>query len=266
MTDESQRLVRLIGNGATGGGLPLPVAFGAVVQELLDNGPADRETLTELVRDALAYKEKRILSAAWRTWEDFTRDILGQLCSAGVIEQVGNSSFYHLPRWFVPGQRYMVIPVKDIGITVWDKEVRAQRERNAALRLEVRRLLTQYERADPTALKYLADADEALGMTGEAPPFDDDSGEKPRKKFRHGMTTYFREFWKTAPVGEWFSIRDIALMWEKDNPDQPPVGEADNSGSMRKVARDMVEAGVLERRVTVIKGSTRKITYRKLPD
>ena len=81
MDDGLKRIIRLVGDGRdemSGGGLPLPDAFAAVLQYLLDSGPALQEVLTKKVMEALSFKEMRVL-AIWGSWEFFTDDIICQL-------------------------------------------------------------------------------------------------------------------------------------------------------------------------------------------
>jgi len=110
------RLVRLVGNGdASGGGLPLQDAFTAVLQELLDHGPAAAGHLTGVTSAALSYKHARV-TATWKTWDDFTADILAQLADAGLVTE--NEGKWMLTGKFTPGRRHVIIPSVNIGVTV----------------------------------------------------------------------------------------------------------------------------------------------------
>jgi len=110
------RLVRLVGNGdASGGGLPLPDAFAAVLQELLDHGPAAGGHLTGVTNAALSYKHARV-TATWKTWDDFTADILAQLADAGLVTE--RDGKWMLTGKFTPGKRHVIIPSANIGVTV----------------------------------------------------------------------------------------------------------------------------------------------------
>lgn len=125
------RLVRLVGDGdASGGGLPLPDAFTAVLQELLDHGPATSSALTELMIDTLSFKTKRVM-ATWKTWPDFTADILDQLADAKLITWAEDDSAIPERRWtltekFTPGVRQVIIPEAGIGVIVRRQEERAR--------------------------------------------------------------------------------------------------------------------------------------------
>lgn len=148
------RVVRLVGNGdTTGGGLPLPVAFGAVVQELLDNGPASFRDLVAVVTASMSLKEARILGreSAWCTWDDFTRDILSQLSGVDgdavrvitrVITCLGDT--YCLAPGFMSGV-HLVIRSPKVYFTVWDKETRLEEEKRTRSLMNARRILADAE-------------------------------------------------------------------------------------------------------------------------
>lgn len=125
------RLVRLVGDGdASGGGLPLPDAFTAVLQELLDHGPATTSLLTELMIDTLSYKTKRVM-ATWKSWDDFTADILDQLADTGLITWAEDDIAVPDRRWqltekFTPGTRQVIIPEAGIGVIVRTQAERAR--------------------------------------------------------------------------------------------------------------------------------------------
>jgi hypothetical protein len=164
----SDEIVRLIGDGdrASGGSVPLPDAFIAVTEELLDNGPATFKTLNGIVSDVLAYKETRILACAWRTWEDFTQDILTRLTAINVIEK-NRFGLWEVTDEFVPGRRYEAFPGRSsIGFTARDKATREVWNDNSGALLKLRPILTEirerYPKANPQAVKYLMDAEEIL--------------------------------------------------------------------------------------------------------
>lgn len=164
------RLVRLIGtgDGDSGGGLPLPDAFSAIVTELMDHGAMSFESLAGLMKSVMSFKEKRVLSI-WITWEEFTRDITDQLRDMNLVTESGGK--YSLMPGFVSGQRYVVIPEADIGITVWDSRTRAERDANTMMRQEIRKMMSdrRFARADSTAHLHLRDAESLLteALTGK---------------------------------------------------------------------------------------------------
>jgi hypothetical protein len=158
-------LFRLTGTGdrASGGDIPLPDALIAVVEELLDHGSAHSEKLNELVYSALSYKEARILSAAWRTWQDFTLDILERLTDIDVVA-VTPYGRYVISTTFVPGRKYEFIP--GITFTVRDKKTREEWDDNSAALLKIRPVLydirDKLSHVDPHALKHIMDAESIL--------------------------------------------------------------------------------------------------------
>jgi hypothetical protein len=83
---------------------------------------------------------------------------------------------YSLYPDFTPGQRCVVIPEADIGVTVHSRQARERREGNTTLRQEIRRLLASWPGTDARARKLLSEAEEmltaALGETelAERPP------------------------------------------------------------------------------------------------
>lgn len=142
-----QRMTRLIGDG--GGGIPLSDAFGAVAEYLLDHGSVRYGELVKLLMDRLALKEERILSSAWRTWEDFTTDILDQMSNVDddarpVLMNI--NGLYLLGPGFMPGERYRMFSNLDIGFEVHTKEERERRDRNAQYLMLVRGVLAEHDR------------------------------------------------------------------------------------------------------------------------
>src|SRR5712692_7575808 len=128
---DNERLDRLASEVRRGGGLPLPLLFGALLEDLLDNGPASSGRLTKITSDVLAAKTAK-LAETWRgSWEWLTDDAMQQLRSRGLAE-VNGDGLWHLGDKFEPGKRLEVIP-KRAGlnaadhVTVWDKAEREAR-------------------------------------------------------------------------------------------------------------------------------------------
>lgn len=165
MAGES-RVARLIGDGdMTGGGLPLPVVFTAVTEDLLDNGEAGFNSLLRTIRKSIAIKEARILGGAWRTWEDFARDVIAQMCDAGVLaegEGIDGLSSWHISDGFEPGKWHNVIPGPDIGFTAWGREARVQHEANSGLLMALREAKARYPDASKSALWFVTAAEDDL--------------------------------------------------------------------------------------------------------
>jgi hypothetical protein len=142
-----QRMMRLIGDG--GGGIPLSEAFGAVAEYILDHDSARYGELVKLLMSRLALKEERILSSAWRTWEDFTTDILDQMSNVDddarpILMNINGQ--YLLGAGFIPGQWYSMFRDLDIGFKVHTKEERERRDRNARHLMIVRGVLAEHDR------------------------------------------------------------------------------------------------------------------------
>lgn len=151
---DSDRLIRLAGDSkkASGGGLPLPDVFTAVIQELLDHGPQDDTVLVKVIMGKFSgLQEKRVLSI-WGTWEEFTADILAQLQDSGIMEPaIGR---WYLTLKFRSGKRHVIIPRdesagrdKDITITVHGKEDRQRLDALTRARLDTRRVQAQLTQA-----------------------------------------------------------------------------------------------------------------------
>jgi hypothetical protein len=152
MLDE-QRRMWLTGDG--GGGLPLPLAFSAVVEEIIDHDYASFERLEKVLSDALAFKESRVLASPFRTWGGFTRGIVEQLQEVEVLQELNGA--YFLGKGFVPGARVTAIPNTDVWFQVWTREQREQREQGERLRMDFRVVNGDFRRFDRYALEDQGD-------------------------------------------------------------------------------------------------------------
>lgn len=127
--DEPERLGRLAGTGeGSGGGLPLPVLFLAILTEMLDNGPASTEHLTGIAVSALKFKSNNVMTT-WGSWETFTDDVLEQMASREIISR-GDDDLWQLGDKFRTGVPLVIIPAgkgrKADGATIWPKDEREQ--------------------------------------------------------------------------------------------------------------------------------------------
>lgn len=129
--ETNKRLNRLAGSGqGSGGGLPLPGLFAAMLNEVLDNAPVSTDRMTEIASSVLAFKQQAVF-ATWPTWEALAADVLAQLESRKIIERDGES-WIQGPK-LLTGQRIEIIPArpgvgsKSDGVTVWTKEARDAR-------------------------------------------------------------------------------------------------------------------------------------------
>lgn len=273
----SDALFRLVGDGDrhSGGAIPLPEAFAVVVNHLIDHDKADINQLSRLVADTLAYKEERVMAAAWRSWPAFTRDILSVLEEMNLIKR-GNLTEWELTEEFVPNYVFH-LPGTDIPFTGRSAADRERRHHNEILHMALTPVLALVRdkstfSASPEARKLILEAEQILKrelqLDREEPKIPEESRyrrqhpRKPheiRKKLRSGMAQFARDFWvKYAVPGTWYDTVDIARKFDELHPDQPQVvGHADNMGSMRRVCNDLVGAGKLDHHVVQVNGTRR---------
>lgn len=126
-----QRLNRLAGSGqGSGGGLPLPGLFAAMLNEVLDAAPVTTQRMTEITASVLGFKEQAV-KQTWPSWEALAEDVLAQMEARKVIQRDG-ASWVRGPK-LVTGQRIEIIPArpdvgsKSDGVTVWAREAREAR-------------------------------------------------------------------------------------------------------------------------------------------
>jgi hypothetical protein len=129
---EGERLGRLAGTGkGSGGGLPLPDLFSAILNELLDNGPANSKRLTGISTSTLEYKSNNVM-ATWGSWEALTDDALKQMASREIVSQ-NDDGLWDLGGKFTAGVPLVVIPAgkgrKADSVTIWPKGEREQLNR-----------------------------------------------------------------------------------------------------------------------------------------
>jgi len=276
----SDALFRLIGDGDrhSGGAIPLPDAFATILNELLDHGSADLRRLNHLVSDALMYKEERVMAAAWRSWPQFTRDIISVLEEMHLVKE--NNGKWELTHEFVPGYLFH-LPNTEIGFTGRKKEERDRREHNEILYMALTPVFSVMKEkagnADPLVLRLLEEAEKVLVRELKLDqPLDHKPSRyrvmhprKPHeegKKLRSGMTAFFRDvFWKEhAEPDTWYDLMDVSRKFEELHPDQPHITDSNLTGSMRKAGREMVDAGILESKSVMGRGS-RKHVFRLKP-
>ena len=131
LDEGERRLDRLAGSGqGSGGGLPLPDLFSALLNEVLDSAPVTTERMTEIASFVLSFKEQAVF-ATWPSWEALTADVLAQMESRGIISR-GDNGWTAAPN-LVTGRRLEIIPArpgkgsKPDGVTVWTRAEREQR-------------------------------------------------------------------------------------------------------------------------------------------
>ena len=143
MTDE--RIVRLVSDGGSdgmsGGGFPLPDAFAAVLQQLLESGTTSYVLLAKKITDKpLIQINKDRIIAIWKSWDAFTEDVIVTLDQGKFIRASDSRGIYwDLGGAFKEGESLEVITsqeVKDatdgvsstpVTVTVFDSGARAER-------------------------------------------------------------------------------------------------------------------------------------------
>jgi hypothetical protein len=257
----SQRVLRL-----TGVGVPITDAFQAVVEEIIDNGPADFDTLSKRIQSAMYLKEKKILSAGWRTWDDFARDIIDQI--SGVDSDAVPTLMKIQGKWtaieFTKGVSYAAIPKADISYTVWDEETRHERDIDARDEMETVRLYADVQRhletiRNPVALEYYKKAERALWRAKRVykghedvpearDPEPDGTVHPAAPKKRTGLLEGTEEAYKQF-AGRWFNATMVTAYWNVHHPDQDPL--PNSSGAITRKLKADTENGRLTRRGTV---------------
>jgi hypothetical protein len=131
--NDEQRIARLAGDtGGGGGGIPLPPVFGAILEHLQDGRRATSAELREVVVPVLDYKKARVF-ATWPNWAVLIRDLLAQLEAEGFIAQA-EPDFYRATDKVQPGKDLLVIPGKDIHVTVYTAAQRQVRDKLSEVR------------------------------------------------------------------------------------------------------------------------------------
>jgi hypothetical protein len=162
--DNDERIVRLVsdGSGASGGALPLPDAFAAVLRQLLENGTASYGLLAKKITDAplIKMKKNRILKI-WGTWDNFCEDIIAVLDEGGFIRTEDQQGLYRaLGRNFREGVSLEVISsgevVKATGgvagapvtVTVFGRNIHEERNEISKAVMAVNRCKGELSRMD----------------------------------------------------------------------------------------------------------------------
>lgn len=118
----------------SGGGLPLPDLFSAILNELLDHESASDERMTEITSSVLSFKTEQVFYT-WPTWQALTDDVLAQMESRSLIQR--ENGFWVRSSNLVTGQMLEIIPArkskgsKPDGVIVWPKDERNARSKAA---------------------------------------------------------------------------------------------------------------------------------------
>lgn len=190
--EHNERIRRLVGDGnfgALGGGLPLPSAFRAVLQELLDGGASSTENLKQPVRTALAFKETLIM-ARWGSWYAFTHDIVTQLAGEKLISLALDGRWVLGPG-FEPNKSLAVIPEAKITVTIRTQTDRVNRDTIALARLRAEQSREGLRQAGQLTPEREEAADKYISTLGwDIPEPDDNWMETPPGKKTRGRYKY----------------------------------------------------------------------------
>lgn len=242
MNDGLARVVRLVGDGVdgmSGGGLPLPDAFSAALQLMLDSpAPVTEEAVAAEVAKALSFKEKRVL-AIWGSWEAFTDDIIVQLGMRDLV--LGESKHGEGRVWtwkisskFIQGRSYDAITAAEVSaatggrssmpitVTAYDAATRKERDETAKALLalgEARGKFARAHRMSDQIKRYFDLIEKELEgnpQSDERPPKPDDEpdvmiyckkgeecklGPGPKPKTKELWEVYWsRDQWYWRPV------------------------------------------------------------------
>jgi hypothetical protein len=146
-----ERLHRLVGTGfdESGGGLPLPLLFAAILNRLQDAGSSSTEQLSAVVKHALNGKEARVLEIykliPGDPWQLLTKDALDQLASRQIVGL--DEEGWSLGPAFRTSKPLIVVPAREgkkasraLTITVWSAVERQSLATHEHLLAEVRAL------------------------------------------------------------------------------------------------------------------------------
>jgi hypothetical protein len=168
--EESERLDRLAGSGkGWGGGLPLPLLFAAILNELLDKGAASTGHLTQITSSVLDFKTRQVMST-WDTWDGFTADVLAQMEAKGVI--LHDNGMWSGGPALEPGVHIEIIPARSYqgrkyppdGVTVWEKAERERRSRAEHLEREATSLVGRFRPATPEHVAEIRQSEAQVGQ------------------------------------------------------------------------------------------------------
>ena len=170
----AERLHRLTG-GDRGGGLPLPLLFTAILEELLDRGGATTARINEITEGALDFKAATVYMT-WPSFEALAADVLEQMEHRKIITQ--EEGTWHLGPAFMPGEFIEVIPGgkgrKRDGTTVWDKGEREARSRQSMTEFNAASVIERPNPVEHDVVARLRESAETVGH--QYPVLTDRSG------------------------------------------------------------------------------------------
>jgi hypothetical protein len=257
-----EKIELLMGTRSSGGGLPLPEAFGAVLSYLHDSQGASTDVLKKVIRDKrqVDFREPRVLEVCG-SWDGFSTAILDILERGEFIREEGEA--WLLGERSVPGKELLILRVDTSGE---DRRVRVRffgeqqrRDRNAAesfkgeleaLAVRARGLeclspgdaetLSQYLLA---CAHLLRDVLQERVSTREDEPFLPLLKPPRKKKESRGVAKWYRNW---IPTAGWHTQIEAWRAWNREHPDS---GYRDPSlCPTRNAAAHMVRNGLMERR------------------
>lgn len=132
MPDELRK-TRLAGDGKdamSGGGIPLPDTFRAVLRQLLVKGMSTHPEVAKALAETktLQLNDKRIFTI-WGGWDGLAADVLAELEERNLVRQVETffaSGMWELTERFIPGTRHVVMSSPDVRVSVMTEEDEAR--------------------------------------------------------------------------------------------------------------------------------------------
>lgn len=138
----ADRVDRLASDGKRGGGMPLPLLFGTILDELLAHGTRTVEDVKGLVEQATRKSERlsMIYPGSSDLWGDYVRDGFEQLEDRSIVARDGER--WRLGPKFKVGERMIVIPARkgkssQVGILVYAPEESEARSKDEFRKMEV---------------------------------------------------------------------------------------------------------------------------------
>jgi hypothetical protein len=138
-------------------GVPISWAAQAVVEHILDHGPASFGELTILLSQVMQLKEDRILKPPpWSSWADFTVDVLDQITTgkgygnADILQVIGHTPtelMYDVRSDFQDGEKYNIFPqAQSLFIVPCSKSRRLKADKDAQYLMTVRSVVNEVDR------------------------------------------------------------------------------------------------------------------------
>src|SRR5208282_226952 len=252
-----EKIELLLGTRTSGGGLPLPEAFGAALSYLHDKGTTPDDVLRKIIRDKrqVEFREPRILEVC-DDWDSFTAVILDGLENAELITREDDS--WSLTENAIPGKDLTILRVYANGedrrarVRFFGEQHRQDRNKAEVFKGEIEGLVSRVQwlsylspAARETVSRYLLACSqvlrEALGDT-KVPPLDLPPLPRGKRRFP-GQARWYREWIRTA---EWHTMNQALEAWNEEHPLLRIESVSNFSG--RNEANILLQNGKMERR------------------